>query len=35
MVIFVPEGDDGDLTRPKKYYDSTFNYLKGLGMASI
>ncbi len=35
MVIFVPEGDDGDLTRPKDYYDATYNYLKGLGINNI
>jgi DUF2075 family protein len=35
MVIFVPEGDDDDLTRPREYYDSTYSYLKGLGMTSI
>jgi DUF2075 family protein len=35
MVIFVPEGDDDDLTRPREYYDSTYSYLKGLGIASI
>jgi len=35
MVIFVPEGDDDDLTRPREYYDSTYSYLKGLGITSI
>jgi len=35
MVIFVPEGDDGDLTRPREYYDATYSYLKGLGINNI
>jgi len=35
MVIFVPEGDDGDLTRPRDYYDATYSYLKGLGINNI
>ena len=35
MVIFVPEGDDDDLTRPREYYDATYGYLKGLGITSI
>ena len=35
MVIFVPEGDDGDLTRPREYYDATYRYLKGLGINNI
>jgi len=35
MVIFVPEGDEEDLTRPKDYYDATFNYLKELGVVAI
>jgi hypothetical protein len=34
MVIFVPEGDDEDLTRPREYYDSTYSYLKSLGIMS-
>ncbi|MBT8282285.1 MAG: DUF2075 domain-containing protein, partial [Muriicola sp.] len=35
MVLFVPQGDDADHTRPKKYYDSTYGYLKGLGIREI
>lgn len=35
MVIFVPEGDDDDLTRRREYYDATYSYLKGLGITSI
>lgn len=30
MAIFVPEGNDSDLTRPKTYYDFTYNYLKSI-----
>ncbi len=35
MVIFVPEGDEEDLTRPKNYYDATYHYLKELGIVNI
>ncbi len=35
MVLFVPNGDDDDHTRPKSYYDSTYRYLKGLGLTEI
>lgn len=35
MVIVVPEGNDDDHTRKKEYYDSTFEYLKGIGMDLI
>lgn len=28
MVIFVPEGDNEDTTRPNEYYDETYEYLK-------
>jgi len=35
MVIFVPEGDSNDQTRKPEYYDSTFNYLKGIGFEII
>ena len=35
MVLFVPEGEDDDHTRPKSYYDSTYLYLKGLGLSEI
>ncbi|MBS9522862.1 DUF2075 domain-containing protein [Litoribacter alkaliphilus] len=31
MVIFVPEGDLNDHTRPPSYYDETFEYLKSIG----
>jgi DUF2075 family protein len=35
MVIVIPEGNDEDHTRKKKYYDPTYNYLKGLGVTTI
>ena len=38
MIICVPEGDHGyppDDTRRPEYYDSTFNYLKSLGLKEI
>lgn len=35
MVLFVPEGADDDHTRPKKYYDSTYRYLRDLGISEI
>jgi len=35
MVIVVPSGDSEDHTRPPKYYDSTFDYLKEIGFTVI
>ena len=35
MVIFVPKGDDEDKTRPSKYYDETYEYLKSLGIKEL
>jgi hypothetical protein len=35
MVIVVPEGNENDHTRKKEYYDSTFNYLKDIGIPTI
>jgi len=32
MVIVVPEGDSCDMTRKADYYDSTYNYLKDIGL---
>jgi len=32
MVIFVPEGEDSDPTRPHHYYDQTYRYLCDLGV---
>ena len=33
MVIFVPRGDPADATRPPCFYDETFAFLKGCGLA--
>ncbi len=35
MVIVVPEGDLQDPTRAPEFYDSTFNYLKEIGIPII
>ncbi len=35
MVIFVPEGDLHDATRPRDFYDGTFGYLKSIGLTVI
>lgn len=35
MIIVVPNGDTEDLTRKPEYYDTTFNYLKSLGIPVI
>jgi len=35
MVIVIPEGDGKDHTRPPKFYDSTFAYLKEIGITEI
>lgn len=35
MVICIPEGDGGDLTRQPEYYDPTFEYLRIVGLEVI
>lgn len=35
MVIVVPEGNTEDPTRLPEYYDSTYNYLRSLGLALL
>ncbi|MGM0946218.1 MAG: DUF2075 domain-containing protein [Bacteroidota bacterium] len=35
VVIFIPYGDFSDQTRPPRYYDSTFEFLKSCGMKEI
>jgi hypothetical protein len=35
MVIFVPEGDDRDPTRPPSFYDRTYAYLTSLGIPGL
>ena len=35
MVIFVPKGDDSDATRPRAYYDQTYDYLHACGLPDL
>lgn len=35
MILFIPEVNNHDLTRPKDLYDSTFKYLKKCGLITI
>ncbi|WCL50668.1 DUF2075 domain-containing protein [Leptospira sp. GIMC2001] len=35
MIIFVPDVDNTDATRPKDYYDKTFEYFKECGLTII
>jgi hypothetical protein len=35
MVIFVPPGDDADPTRVPAFYNDTYEYLTGMGVAQI
>lgn len=35
MVVFVPPGDANDHTRSPAFYDSTFNYLRDLGIPEL
>ncbi len=35
MVLFVPEGDNDDHTRPCDYYDATYGYLRDLGISEL
>lgn len=35
MVIFVPHGDGNDHTRKPAFYDSTFEYLRSLGLPEL
>lgn len=35
MVIIVPHGDKSDPTRPASNYDSTYNYLRSIGLEEI
>lgn len=35
MIIFIPEGCELDHTRPKEFYDGTYNYLKEIGINEI
>ncbi len=35
MIIFIPEGEDTDPTRPAAYYDGTYDYLVACGARPI
>jgi len=35
MVIVIPPGDKDDHTRPPSYYNSTYEYLKGIGFKEL
>lgn len=35
MVIWIPEGSGTDTTRPNKFYDGTYQYLKSLGITEL
>ncbi len=35
MILVVPEGDSNDPTRASEYYDSTFKYLRDIGLPVI
>lgn len=35
MVLYIPKSSEIDQTRPKKFYDQTFEYLKEIGIKDI
>lgn len=35
FIIFIPKGDDSDITRKCEYYDGTWNYLNDIGIETI
>lgn len=35
LIIFVPNGDDLDHTRPRELYDQTYNYFQSCGITEI
>lgn len=35
MIIFIPQGDDKDYSRPCEYYDGVYEYLKSLGIEEV
>ena len=35
MAIFVPYGNESDVTRPPEFYDGIYNYLKNIGVEEI
>lgn len=35
MILYIPFGNDDDLTRPTSIYDGTFNFFKSIGIEEI
>ncbi len=35
MVMFIPKSSEIDHTRPKAFYDETYEYLKEIGIEEI
>lgn len=35
MVIFIPQGEETDITRSASYYDETYHYLKSIGIKEL
>lgn len=35
FIIYIPEGVDSDVTRKHEFYDTTFSYLKSIGIPEI
>jgi hypothetical protein len=35
FVLFIPRGDEADLTRPPAFYDGTYNYLRQCGIPEL
>lgn len=35
MALFIPSGNASDPTRPSEYYDSTYQYLRDIGISEI
>ena len=35
MIIYIPKGNDEDITRPSFMYDGTFEFFKSIGIEEI
>jgi hypothetical protein len=35
MIIFLPEGNEADYTRPHKFYEGTYHYFKAVGIKEL
>lgn len=35
LIIFIPEGEDKDHTRPRVFYDNTYNFLSSCGIQTV